>query len=90
MSDGDLLGNIRFVKLVTVSDLLYAEAIQKALRSERIGAIIINDEAYQGRPDPVRAQAMPPPEGFRIEVPEPMLAKARKALAAIQRAEDAS
>ncbi len=90
MSDGDLLGNIRFVKLVAVGELLYAEAIQKALRSEGVGAVIINDEAWQARPDSVRARAIPPADGFRIEVPEPMLAKARKALATIQKAEDAS
>jgi len=88
MDEGDLLHNIKFVKLVSVSDLPYAEAIQKALRELGIGVVIINDERVQARPDEERAQAVAPPEGFRLEVPEIMIEKARAALAELQKAEE--
>ncbi len=88
MEDGDLLHNIKFVKLIAVSDLPYAESIQKALRQKGIGAVIINDEHVQARPEEERAAAVPPPEGFRIEVPEIMVEKARRVLAELQKAED--
>ncbi len=88
MDEGDLLHNIKFVKLVSVSDLPYAEAIQKALRERNIGVVIINDEAVQSRPDEERALAVPPPEGFRLEVPEIMIEKARRALAELEKAEE--
>ena len=88
MDEGNLLHNIKFVKLVSVSDLPYAESIQKALRELGIGAVIINDERVQSRPDVERAHAIPPPEGFRIEVPEIMIEKARQALSEMQKAEE--
>ncbi len=87
MESEDLLHNIKFVKLVSVSDLQYAESIQKALRELGIGAVIINDEYVQARPEQERAAAQPPPEGFRVEVPEIMIEKARQALAQLHRAE---
>jgi len=88
MDSRDLLHNIKFVKLVSVSDLPYAEAIQKALRELGIGAVIINDERVQARPDEERALAVPPPEGFRLEIPEIMIEKARQVLAELQKDEE--
>jgi len=88
MDQGDLLHNIKFVKLVSVADLPYAEAIQKALRERGIGAVIINDESVQFLPEETRAQAVPPPEGFRLEVPELLVEKARRILAELQKDEE--
>jgi hypothetical protein len=88
MDSGDLLHNIKFVKLVSVSDLPYAEAIQKALRERGIGAVIINDERVQARPEEERAQAVPPPEGFRLEIPEILIEKARQVLSELQKDEE--
>lgn len=88
MIEGDLLHNIKFVKLTAVPDLPYAEAIQKRLRDLGIGVVIINDEPVQARPDEERARAVPPPEGFRLEVPEILMEKARRALAEMQKEEE--
>lgn len=88
MIEGDLLRNIKFVKLTAVPDLLYAEAIQNHLRDQGIGAVIINDEAVQARSEEERAKAIPPPEGFRLEVPEVLLEKARRLLAEWQKKEE--
>lgn len=88
MIEEDLLHNIKFVKLTAVPDLPYAEAIQKRLRDGGIGAVIINDEPVQARPDEERARAVSPPEGFRLEVPEVLLEKARRILAEMQKEED--
>jgi hypothetical protein len=85
---GDLLGGIKFVKLTAVADLPVAEAIQKLLRRRGVAAVIINDERFQARPESERAEAAPPPEGFRIEVPEKALEKAREALAELRRSEE--
>lgn len=85
MSRDNLLRDVKFVKLVSVSDLPHAEQIQLALRQQRVGSVIINDERHQARPPAERASAAPPPEGFRIEVPEPLLEKARTVLAALRK-----
>lgn len=75
----DLLKGARFVKLATFHDLAIAEAVQKALRKSGVGAVIINDEKFQARPDPERAEVTSL-EGFRIEVPELAIEKARAVL----------
>lgn len=88
MPDGDLLRNVKFVKLTAVIDLPYAEAIQAAMRRGGVGAVIINDEKFQSRPDEERADASAPPGGFRIEVPEGMLSRAQEILAGVIRSEE--
>jgi len=84
---GDILGDLKFVKLASFGDLPVAEAVQKILRRRGIAAIIINDERFQTRPESERAEAPSPPEGFRIEVPEAALEKAREALAELRKSE---
>lgn len=79
-SETDWMGNVKFVLLTTVPDLPLAEALKKLLWDEGVGAVVINDEEYQARPDSERAQAVPKGEGFRIEVPEPLYEKARAIL----------
>ena len=74
---GDLLGNIRFVKLTTVHSLALAEAIREVLQKNQVASVIINDEQLQGLPDDQRNQAMAEGEPFRIEVPESIVQKAR-------------
>ncbi len=80
----DLLKGARFIRVATLSDLPLAEALQKALRAQGVGAVIINDEKFQARPDGERAAA-DVPEGFRIEVPEQAAEKARRILDRLQR-----
>jgi hypothetical protein len=75
----DMMRGIKFVKLATFHDLAIAEAIQAALREGGIGAVIINDEEYQSRPAQERAEVTSL-SGFRIEVPEPTVEKARAIL----------
>ncbi len=75
----DLMRGMKFVKLATFHDLAIAEAIQSALREAGIGAVIINDEEFQSRAPKERAEVTSM-EGFRIEVPETMVEKARAIL----------
>lgn len=88
MPGDDLLRNTKFVKLTAVAELGYAELIQKTLRSSRVGAVIINDEAFQARPEQMRAGALHDGEGFRIEVPEALLPRALEVLSEIRRAQE--
>jgi hypothetical protein len=88
MSEDDLLGNVKFVKLVAVIDLGYAELIQRLLGAEGIGAVIINDEAFQHRSPAERARAEAGPGGFRLEVPQQALPRARKLLEEVRRREE--
>lgn len=81
----NLLRDVKFVKLATVHELAEAEAIQKALRNAGVGSVIINDEKYQARPEPERGRAVTPEDGFRIEVPEVLVEKARQALGAFRK-----
>jgi hypothetical protein len=88
VAPGDLLRNLKFVKLVAVQDLLRAELIQKILRDMKIGAVIINDERYQVRPESEHEAARPDGEAFRIEVPEPVIERARAVLRELEKAEE--
>jgi len=74
----DLLGNLKFVKVASLHDLRVAEELQKVLRSQRVAAVIINDEKYQHKPDSERAEAEPDGDAFRIEVPEAAARRARE------------
>lgn len=87
-TDADLLGDVKFVKLTAVHDLPRAEMLRKILRDSKVGAVIINDEHYQARPDAERADAKPEGGAFRIEVPEPVIELAREVLEAIEHAEE--
>ena len=84
----DLLGGIRFVKLTTVYHLPTAEEIQRRLREGGVGAVILNDEQYQARPEKERARAVAGQDGFRIDVPERMEGKAREILSRFEREEE--
>jgi hypothetical protein len=90
MGGGDLLGNIKFVRIVSVHELPYAEALQHLLRRSGVAAVIINDERVQGRAPSERADAEAPGEGFRLEVPESMASKAHEILSSVRRAEDSA
>jgi len=86
---GDLLQNLKFVKLVGVQDLPRAELIQKVLRDMKIGAVIINDERVQVRSEEERAEAEPDGDAFRVEVPEPAIERARAVLRQLEKADEA-
>ncbi len=83
----DLLQDVKFVKLTMLHDLAYAEQLQAVLRQQGVGAVIINDENVQGRPKEERADVSSL-EGFRIEVPAPMIQKAMTILHDLQRNEE--
>lgn len=83
---GDLMRGTKFVKLTVFHDLVIAEAVQAALREQGVGAVIINDENHQAEPAEKRAEATSL-EGFRIEVPEVMVEKARRILNDVTRDE---
>ena len=76
----DLIGGIRFVTLTILHDLPVAERLRHVLKQNGVGAVIINDEPLQARPPDERARASAPRDGFRIEVPDVMLEKAREIL----------
>lgn len=90
MGGGDLLGNVKFVRLVSVHELPYAEALQQLLRRAGVAAVIINDEKVQSRPEAERAEAEAPAEGFRLEVPESVVSRAHEILSGFRRAEDSA
>ncbi len=83
----DLLQDVKFVKLTMLHDLAYAEQLQAVLRQQGVGAVIINDETVQARPKEERADVSSL-DGFRIEVPAPMIEKARSILNDLLRNEE--
>ena len=87
-SEDDLLGGITWVRILTLQDLLAAERIRDLLRGEGIGAVIINDEKFHARKEEARAKARPEGNGFRIEVPQPLVKKAKKILEEIYRGKE--
>ncbi len=79
-SNDDLLDGQTWVRILTVQDLLAAERIRDLLRQRGIGAVIINDEKFQTLSEEERAKARPEGEGFRLEVPQPLVQKAKRLL----------
>jgi hypothetical protein len=84
----DLLGNLKFVKVAALHDLRVAEELQKVLRSQRVAAVIINDERYQHKSETERAEAEPDGDAFRIEVPEAAARRAREIIDVLMRETD--
>ncbi len=87
-SNDDLLDGETWVRILTVQDLLAAERIRDLLRERGIGAVIINDEKYKTLSEEERAKARPEGEGFRLEVPRPLLQKAKRLLEDIYKGKD--
>ena len=87
-SNDDLLDGETWVRILTVQDLLAAERIRDLLRERGIGAVIINDEKYKNLSKEERAKARPDGEGFRLEVPRPLVQKAKRLLEDIYKGKD--
>lgn len=87
-SKDDLLGGETWVRILTVQDLLAAERIRDLLRDRGVGAVIINDEKFSTLPEDARAKARPEGEGFRLEVPKPLVQKAKSLLQDIYEGKD--
>ena len=79
-SNDDLLDGETWVRILTVQDLRAAERIRELLRERGIGAVIINDEKFQTLSEEERAKARAAGEGFRLEVPKPLVQKAKRFL----------
>ena len=86
--EDDLLGGVTWVRILTLRNLPALEGIRDRLREKGVGAVIVNDEKFQSLSKEDRAKAIPPGEGFRLEVPRSLVQKAKRLLNEIYTGEE--